>query len=205
MNLAKILPLAFVMIAGPQILSAIFLATTERWRQNTVAYVAGAALSISIIVAAAYYLSSGAADQGASSEGLYVVVLVLLLFAAVRTYLKREESEPPKWMGKLQQATPGFSFKLGFLLLGVFPTDIVTSVAVGTFLNSQGDPLWHYLPFLALTLLLLALPALTIVALGDRGQAFLPKARDWMNDNSWIVNEIVLGLFIAMTIGNLTG
>jgi membrane protease YdiL (CAAX protease family) len=205
MNLAKILPLAIVMIAGPQILSAIFLATTERWRQNTVAYVAGASLSISIIVAIAYYVSDGAAEQGASNEGLYVVVLVLLLFAALRTYLKREESEPPKWMGKLQQATPGFSFKLGFLLLGVFPTDIVTSVAVGTFLSSQGDPLWHYLGFLGLTLLLLALPALTIVALGERGQALLPKVRDWMNNNSWIVNEIVIGLFIALTIDNLIG
>jgi len=30
-NLAKLLPLAFVMIAGPQILTAIFLATTEKW------------------------------------------------------------------------------------------------------------------------------------------------------------------------------
>jgi hypothetical protein len=204
-NAAKILPLAIVMIAGPQILSAIFLATTERWRQNSFAYVTGAALSISIVVAVAYFASDGAAEQGASNDTLYVVVLVLLLVAAVRTYLKREESEPPKWMGKLQQATPRFSFRLGFLLLGVFPTDIVTSVAVGAFLGGQGDPLWHYLPFLAVTLLILALPALTIVALGDRGQAFLPKARDWMNNNSWIVNEIVLGLFIALTIDNLTG
>ena len=44
MNLVKILPMAFVMIAGPQILSAIFLATSEHWRRNSAAYVAGAAL-----------------------------------------------------------------------------------------------------------------------------------------------------------------
>ena len=36
-------------------------------------------------------------------------------------------------MGKLQTANPAFSFRVGFLLLGVFPTDILTSVAVGTF------------------------------------------------------------------------
>ena len=46
MNLAKVLPMAFVMIAGPQILSAIFLATSENWRGNSLAYVAGAACSI---------------------------------------------------------------------------------------------------------------------------------------------------------------
>jgi hypothetical protein len=32
MNVAATLPLAFVMIAGPQIISAFFFATSERWR-----------------------------------------------------------------------------------------------------------------------------------------------------------------------------
>lgn len=34
-------------------------------------------------------------------------------------------------MNKLEEATPKFAFILGLLLLGVFPTDIITSVAVG--------------------------------------------------------------------------
>ena len=117
MDLAKILPMAFVMIAGPQILSAIFLATSDDWRRNSIAYISGAALSITAIVIAAYYLGSGAANGGASNEAIYVVILVLLVATAVQTYRKREESKPPKWMGKLQTARPGFSFKLGLLLL----------------------------------------------------------------------------------------
>lgn len=40
-TLVKRLPMAFVMIAGPQILSAIFLATSENWRRNSAAYLAG--------------------------------------------------------------------------------------------------------------------------------------------------------------------
>jgi hypothetical protein len=31
----------------------------------------------------------------------------------------------------------------------------------------------------------------------------LPKIRDWMNTNSWVVNEIVIGLFILLTLDNL--
>lgn len=205
MNLAKILPMAFVMVAGPQILSAIFLATTENWRRNAAAYVAGAALSITLIITIAFFASSGASDQGASNDTLYIVVLVLLVAAAVHTFLARKESEPPKWMGKLQAANPKFSFKLGFLLLGVFPTDILTSVAVGTYLSSHGDPWWHLLPFLALTLFFLALPPLLILAFGQRAQAFLPKARDWMNENSWVVSEIVIGFFIVITANSLAG
>ena len=205
MNFLALIPVAFIMIAGPQILSAVFLATSENWRRNSAAYVAGAALSITAIITIAFFVSDGASNQGASNDTLDIVVLVLLVVAAIHTYRKREESEPPKWMGKLQAATPKFSFRLGFLLLGVFPTDILTSFAVGTYLSSQGDPWWHLLPFLFLTLLFLALPALLLLAFGQRAQAFLPKARDWMNNNSWVVNEIVIGLFILLTANSIAG
>lgn len=205
MNLVKVLPMAFVMVAGPQIISAVFLATTEKWRRNCAAYVLGAAISISIVVVAAYYLLDTASGGGGGNDTLYWIVLGLLVFLAFNAYRTRETSEPPKWMGKLQTATPRFSFQLGFLLLGVFPTDIVTSVAVGTFLSAGGDPVWHYLPFLGLTLLFLATPSLIVLAMGDRGQQLLPKVRDWMNTNSWIVNEIVIGIFILLTINNLAG
>lgn len=202
MNIAKILPMAFVMIAGPQILSAIFLATSEGWRRNSLAYVTGAALSITAVISIAFFAGGGASDGG-PSDTVYIVILVLLVAAAIRTYTGRKESHPPKWMGKLQNATPGLSFKLGFLLLGIFPTDILTSVAVGSFLANGGDPWWHLLPFLALTLFLLALPALLIICLGRRAEVFLPKVRDWMNANSWVVSEVVIVFFIAMTANSL--
>jgi Sap, sulfolipid-1-addressing protein len=203
-NQLNILPMAFVMIAGPQILSAIFLATSQNWVRNTVAYLTGAAISITLVVSLAYLLGSGATREG-PSDTLYVIVLVLLVAAIVHVFLTRKTAEPPKWMGKLQTAGPGLSFRLGFLLLGVFPTDILTSVAVGTFLASHGDPWWHLLPFLGLTLLFLALPVLIVLAFGQRGRAFLPKARDWMNTNSWVVSEIVLVFFIVITINSLAG
>ena len=203
MTFAKLLPMAFVMIAGPQVLSAIFLATTENWRRNSVAYMGGAALSITLIATIAFFVGSGASDSGTSDDTLYIVVLVLLVAAAVHTFLTRKTAQPPKWMGKLQTADGRFSFKLGFLLLGVFPTDILTSWAVGSFLAASGDSWLHVLPFLLLTLFFLALPSLLVVALGERAQTFLPKVRDWMSENSWIVGEAVIGLFIVITIDSL--
>jgi Sap, sulfolipid-1-addressing protein len=204
MTFLTILPMAFVMIAGPQILTAIFLATSEHWQRNTAAYLTGAALSITLVVSLAYLLSSGATREG-PSDTVYVIVLVLLVAAGVHVFLARKTAEPPKWMGKLQTANPRFSLQLGFLLLGVFPTDILTSVAVGSYLAAHGEPWWHLLPFLGLTLLLLALPVLILLAFGRRGRAFLPKARDWMNTNSWVVSEIVLVFFIIIVIDSLLG
>lgn len=197
--------MAFVMIAGPQILSAIFLATSENWRRNSAAYLAGAALSVTALVTIAYFVGSGISDAGASGDTLDIVVLVLLVAVALRTFLGRKEAEPPKWMGRLQTANPRFSFRLGFLLLGVFPTDILTSWAVGTYLSVHGEAWWHYLPFVGLTLLFLALPTILILVFGHRAQAFMPKVRDWMNTNSWVVSEIVIVFFIAIAVDSLAG
>ena len=95
------------------------------------------------------------------------------------------------------------SLRLGFLLLGVFPTDIATSITVGTRVAREGDPWSHALGFVALTVLILAIPALLVVVVGSRATMFLPKVRDWMNTTSWIVSAIVIALFIGIEINSL--
>lgn len=205
MTLAKIIPLAFVMIAGPQVLSAIFLATSENWRRNSAAFVGGAAVSITTIVTLAFLLATGASDQGASNKALDIIFMVLLLVAGTHTFLTRKTSKPPKWMGKLEEAHPRGSFRLGFLLLGVFPTDILTSIAVGGTVARNGDSWWQVLPFVLMTLLFLALPSLLLFVMGRRAQTLLPKVRDWMNDNSWVVSEVVIGLFVVITASSMAG
>jgi hypothetical protein len=135
----------------PQILSAVFLATSEHWKKNSAAFVLGAALSITIVVTAGYLLLNRASDEGASNDALYVVVLVLLLILALRTFLGRKTAK-----------------------------DIITSVTVGPHLAAHEDPWVHALPFIGLTLLLLSAPALAVLALGHRAEVFLPKVRDWV-------------------------
>jgi hypothetical protein len=200
----QILPMAFVMVAGPQILSSFFFATSVRWRRTSAAYLVGAALSISIVVALAYVLSGGRSEEGSTNDTLYYIILALLLYAIVNTFRTRHTAEPPKWMGKLQTASPRFAFRLGFLLLGVFPSDLITSVSVGAYLAAEGEPWWYALAFVGVTLLLLALPALLVLTMGERAEAVLPRARDWMNENSWIVNELVLFLFVGIVISSIT-
>ena len=133
------------------------------------------------------------------------MVLVVLVAAAINTFRTRRTAKPPKWMGRLQAAGPGLSFRLGALLLGVFPTDILTSVAVGNYLASHGEPWWQFLPFLAVTLLLLSVPALAVLALGERSQTLLPRIRDWMKANSWVGRRGCAPLLHGTTINSLAG
>ena len=205
MNLAKIIPLAFVMIAGPQILSAIFLATSANWRRNSAAFVVGAALSVTTITTLAFLLCTQAKDDGASGNALDIFFIVLLLAAGTHTFLTRKTAKPPKWMGELENAQPKRAFRLGFLLLGIFPTDILTAIAVGGSVARNGDSWWSLLPFIALTLLFVGSPALLLLIMGKKGEELLPKVRDWMNTNSWIVSEAVIGLFVVITLSGMSG
>lgn len=211
MSFAELLPMAFVMIAGPQLVSAVFLATSENWSRTSLAYVAGAAVSITAFVSAAYLIAKGvksgasSSEKGSTDDVLDSIVLGLLVVLAVIVYRGRKTSEPPKWMGKLQSATPRFALLLGIALLGVFPTDILTSVTCGIHVARHGDPYWQVLPFVGLTLLLLGLPALAVLMLGARAAAVLPKARNWMTTNSWVVSEIVIVFFFVITLDSLLG
>jgi hypothetical protein len=49
-------------------------------------------------------------------------VLALLLFLAVRAYLKRHESDPPKWLSGLEKERPKGAFLLELGLLSVYVT-----------------------------------------------------------------------------------
>jgi Sap, sulfolipid-1-addressing protein len=205
----QILPLAFVMIAGPQIITSFFLATSDKWAKASVAFIGGAAIGITALVTIAYIVgtnlksAAGSRHSGAVGQVIDSVVLALLVFLAVRAYLKRHESEPPKWMSGLEKERPKGAFLLGLALLSVFPTDIASNIAAGLHVSRHGAPWWQCLPFVGLTLLLLAGPALMVVVLGNRANEVLPKMRDWMNQNAWVVSEIVLAFLAAITIKSL--
>jgi hypothetical protein len=46
-------------------------------------------------------------------------------------------------------------------------------------------------------------PLIILLLLGKRATVILPKMRDWMDTNSWIENEIVIGFFLVMAISGM--
>jgi hypothetical protein len=197
--------MAFVMIAGPQIISAVMFATSERARPNSFAYVGGALCSTVVGTAIAFFFveSLGLEESGGGTHTWFDWVLVgLLALLGARVFLKRTEAEPPKWMGKLQAATPAFALKLGLLLFIAMPTDILTMLTVGGYLSSHGESLVSAIPFWFLTGLLVGMPLIVLLLLGRRAERVLPGMRDWMNQNSWIVSEIVIVFFLVMELND---
>ncbi len=205
LNLFKVLPMAVVMVAGPQIISALLLATSAQALRDSAAFIAGASLATTIGVTAAYLLSStfAAFVMGSRSDVIDYGVIILLLILIVIVFRKRRDTRPPKWMSELQTANRRFSFNLGFLLFLLMPGDIVTMITVGAYVAHHGSPWWHTLPFVLLTTLFVGIPLVVLLLLGKRANIVLPRIGDWIDTNSWIVNEIVIGFFLIMAVTGL--
>lgn len=117
MTILAVLPLAVVMVAGPQIISSFFFATSEKWRGDSAAYVLGAGIGLFAVITIVYLLASGSTSGGSESESssrtLDFAIVALLLLAMAYVFHGRERKDPPKWMGKLQTTTPKSTFILG--------------------------------------------------------------------------------------------
>jgi hypothetical protein len=193
--------MAVVMSAGPQIVTATFLATSQDAKRNSLAFLAGVAAATTIGVTVFFLLGSRiAGKQDGGKDWLDWVIIGLLVILVIRVYVKRNETEPPKWMGRLQRADARFAATIGFLLYLLMPTDLIAMATVGAYLARQGEPWWHSLGFVILTVLIAGLPFIVLLAMGERAETLLPSIREWMKANSWIVNEAVLLFFLAMTL-----
>jgi Sap, sulfolipid-1-addressing protein len=198
-----ILPLAVTMMAGPQEMSAIIFVTHRQAVRVSTAFLIGVTAAL-LLGTTITYLLAGAidlgdpSDKGSTGKIIQYALVALLLFLAIRTYRNREHVEPPKWLGGLLEASPLKALTMGFLLILVFPTDVATMLTVGVHLQQEGNSLIDAAPYWALTLLIAALPLLTFLLFRHRAEQAMPKVRDWMGTNSWLVNIIVLGIFIVM-------
>ena len=209
MNL-QVLPLAITMNAGPQILSAIIFVTALKPLKLSASFLTGAVIAVTAGVTITYTLASALGNSvslGSSSESgslgniIQYLLVGLLVFLAIKSYVRRETTEPPRWLGTLQNAKPSTAFKTGLLLLSVFPSDFVILLTVGMNLAQNNDSLLAAVPFIAATVFIAALPLLSYLLFRRRAQQVMPKVRDWMNANSWLVNIIVYVIFIVLILG----
>src|SRR5919112_1381961 len=206
MSLA-VIPLAITMNPGLQIMSAIIFVTANKPLKLSAYFLTGVVIAVTVGLTITYTLASvlgnsvslgDSSDSGSLGNILQYVLVGLLVFLSIKSYVGRETSEPPRWLGALQNAKPTTAFTTGLLLLSVFPSDLVVLMTVGVNLAQSNSSLLSALPFVVATILIAALPLLSYLLFRRRAQRMMPKVRDWMNTNSWLVNIIVYIVFILL-------
>ena len=195
-----IIPAALGMMLGPQILSSVFLATSENPRPNSAAYVAGVVAGATVGMLVAYFLATlweEVTDEASPASDLLVWLMVaLLVFLIIRTFQGRKTAETPAWMTKLQTAEPRMSIRLGFLLMAFMPANIIIMAAAGTYLVENDYDFIQSFWLIGTATLIAALPILAIVLFGERADRALPGIREWMDKNSWLISIVVYVFFI---------
>ena len=206
MNVA-VIPLAITMNAGPQIMSALIFVTATKPLKLSAYFLGGVVIAVTVGVTVTYTLATvlgnsvslgDSSDSGSLGNIIQYVLVGLLVLLSIKSYVGRETSEPPRWLGAMQNAKPRTAFMAGLLLLSVFPSDFVVLMTVGINLAQNDASLLAAVPFMAATILIAALPVLSYLLFRRRAEVAMPKVRDWMNTNSWLVNIIVYVIFILL-------
>src|ERR671926_56976 len=149
MSLA-VIPLAITMNAGPQIMSALIFVTAQKPLKLSAYFLAGVIIAVTAGVTITYTLATvlgnsvslgHSSDSGSLGNIIQYVLVGLLVFLSIRSYLGRETSEPPRWLGAMQNAKPRTAFLAGLLLLSVFPSDLIILVTVGVNLAQHDSSL----------------------------------------------------------------
>ncbi len=93
------------------------------------------------------------------------------------------------------------AIKAGGLMIWLMPGDIIAMLTIGfNVVQDSAGPL-ATLPFVAVTLLIAALPVLVYLTFGSRAWEFMPESRDWMNAHRSQVGHKRRGLcfvFVAL-------
>jgi len=206
----QVLPLAITMMAGPQIMSAIIFVTATRAVPVSLAFVAGVAIAATLGTAIALGLAGllgdatslgNSSDSNSKGSVTQYVLVGLLILAAIKSYLGRETAEPPRMLGRLQEADAKLALRTGLLLILLFPSDVLVLLTVGVNLEHSDAGLADALPFILATTLIAALPLLGYLLFHRRAVTFMPRVRNWMNANSWVVNIIACAVFIVLILG----
>src|ERR687890_1186035 len=114
----SVIPLAITMNAGPQIMSAIIFVTAAKPLKLSAYFMAGVVIAVTAGVTITFTLASvlgggslgDPSNSGSVGNIIQYLLVGLLVILSIRSYLTRATSEPPRWLGAMQNATPRTAF-----------------------------------------------------------------------------------------------
>ncbi|MGB0836725.1 MAG: GAP family protein [Flavobacteriaceae bacterium] len=202
MNGLSIIPLAITVILGPQITVAILLLTQKNPIKNSVSYILGITFGITCLTSISYLFLSYYhidAPNPAYQQKIKVAISIILIYLMIKNFLNKNKlTKKPKWMQSLQNASLKSIFLIGFGLVLFMPADIGVALSVGGVLVAKNQGLAHALPLFITVMILISSPLDIYLILGKRGPKLMEKVNKWINNNGWVINEIVYMMFIYL-------
>ncbi len=215
--IGDVLPLAIgVMISPLSIIAIISMLLSKRAKSNSLVFLFGWTLGL-IVIGGAVLLIAGTQNFSPGSEpstGASIIRLlagVLLLFLAAMEWRISMRSGEPKLLTRVSMvdtSTPTKAFGLGLLLSAAYPKNFtLTVIAALTIVQAQVSgslnitSLSVFIIFIIISSILVAIPVLASLVLGDKAAQTLDSWKAWnMKHYAPVLLVIFLGL-ASMNLG----
>ena len=215
------LPLAAGIALSPlSIMAVVLILTTERGSVNGSAFVIGWLLALGIIGVIVLTVAGPIGSSGDFAmwvSWLEILLGTLLLVAAVRPFqIPRRGADQvlvPRWMGAINNLTPGAALAAGALLAVANPKNLLLAVVGAATIAATPMGGNHqaiaYLIFVVIATIGVGAPVTIYVLMGQQSQQLLARLKDWVARHSTLITRIlclvVSGIFIGDAVAELTG
>ncbi len=194
-----------VAISPVPIIAVILMLFTPKATANSLSFLLGWMLGLSVAGAVVLTLGLEASDGGESDSGGWIKIVIgaLFVFLGAKQWRGRprgdEEAELPAWMSKIDEFNSAKSFGLAFVLSAVNPKNLGLTIAAVVSISAAGLSTGEEIGTLAVFVLIasatVAAPVLLNLALGAKAQPSLNNMKDWLAANN---NTVMAVLFIVL-------
>lgn len=194
-----------VAISPVPVVAVILMLFSKSAAKNSVSFAVGWILGLSVVGLLVLALGVTISDSDESDAAGVVKLLIGLLFVAlaVKQWKGRpadgEAAQMPGWMNSIDSFTAGKSLGFGFLMAAVNPKNLGLTIAAAATIGAAGLDTSNEIVTLVVYVLIasvtIILPVGAYLILGDRADAPLTTAKQWLIDNN---NTVMSVLFVVL-------
>ena len=194
-----------VAISPVPVIAVILMLFSKSAAKNSVSFAAGWILGLCVVGAAVLALGVTVSEGDESNVVGVVKLLIGLVFVslAVKQWKGRpvdgEEAAMPGWMNSIDSFTASKSLGFGFVMAAVNPKNLGLTVAAAATISSANLATSNEIVTLGVYVLIasvtIVLPVGAYLILGDKADAPLTTAKQWLIDNN---NTVMSVLFVVL-------
>lgn len=189
---------------GPQILVAMLLIARKDAVRSSLIYIISVIVTLVTTTYLYYVIGAGLNLHHLSISGRPIfkyVIVAILVFILIRTIIKRKKlTREPKWMADLSDCSLKRIALIGFMLIALMPADIAMEFTVGNLINSNEGEFRDAVPFFLSVLVIASLPLIAYLIFWEKRPEIMQKVNNWLNTHGYLINVIILSLFIYLTL-----
>jgi Sap, sulfolipid-1-addressing protein len=194
-----------VAISPIPVIAVILMLFSESAARNSVSFAVGWVLGLGVVGSLVLALGVTVSEGDESNVAGVVKLLIGLVFVALA--VKQWKARPvdgevpamPGWMNSIDSFTAGKSLGFGFVMAAINPKNLGLTVAAAATISSAdlatGNEILTLVVYVVIASVTIVVPVGAYLILGDRADAPLTTAKQWLIDNN---NTVMSVLFVVL-------